>query len=215
MKILKKNFFKTSFDGFQVSHIRLPCFLVFVFFSSKVTTSATSLPCLWITESVRPLLFRNIPLRHSFAPHFYVMLYLRTEPPPVVIHVILLIWSQSPYGSVIPITLLQPADLGERRPSSQPRMHPCCKEFPNNGFSAPFSVRFIFPNYLIRIFSVILKRPRVKKRLGYLVSFFLCEIRNVCGVGPLSWQMQSLHGILLLLLIRVEHAQINPCWNQT
>lgn len=42
---------------------------------------------------------------------FYVMLYLQTEPPSVVIHVTLLIWSQSPYGSAIPIMWLQAADF--------------------------------------------------------------------------------------------------------
>lgn len=183
-----------------------------------MTTAAPSSPCLRMTKSVLFLLFRNLPEWHGFPPHFCVMSHLRAEPPPIVIHVILLIRSQSPYGGVAPITLLSPADLGERRPSSQPKTVPSLERSPKQWFLGSLLCELYLSNHnrLIRIFRVLLKRLSVKKKGGDIYfPFIYVKCTMYAALAHVSINARLTRHFLLFLLIRVERARLHLCWNKT
>lgn len=130
----------------------------------------TSSPLLGSMRSVLALSFTAIPARHSHSA-LSVLGSWAEPPPPIGTPVILLIRSPSPYGGATPITLLQPADFSERRPSSQPR-HTLITTIPPSPRlgcrCSPLGDSFM-PNYSISIFSVV-QKDEVLQEVG--IFFF-------------------------------------------
>lgn len=143
------------------------------------------------------------------------MSYLQTEPPPIVIHVILLIWSQSPYGSVIPITLLQPADFRRKATIFPAEDGTLIRKIPQIMVSQLPSPWDVFPPLFNQDILGDPQKTKCQKKVGIFIFFFFyvkCTMYVALAHVLINARLTR-H--FLLSLIRIEHAQLSCCWNKT
>lgn len=107
---------------------------------------------------------------------------------PVVLRVVLLIWSPPPYGGGAG-DRLQPAESGERRPSLS-RDGTLIRKLPQITVSrTPSPGGFFFPQLFNQDILGITQKTKCQKQTkqkGWNISFFPFSFLrdNVCGVGP-------------------------------